>query len=237
MRVLALDTTTPRSSVAIVADRRVLAEAAGDPSRPHAERLPGDALAALDAAGLRLDDIDVFAVAAGPGSFTGLRIGIAAVQGLAFVLRRPVVPVSVLDALGHAGSAALGAGSRIGAWMDAHRREVFAAIYRVADAPLYSAARLVALDAPSVGAPAEILDRWRRQSMAPDAVAGDGAVLYAAMLDGAIAGSPPPPLAATIGRIAVERAAAGGAVDPAAIQPIYIRRPDAELAREARSGA
>src|SRR2546428_12424490 len=98
MRVLALDTTTRAGSVAIVNDGDVLVERLGDPERSHAERLPTDILIALDASGLAMSDIDIFAVSAGPGSFTGLRIGIATIQGLAFVNRRRVVPVSALTA-------------------------------------------------------------------------------------------------------------------------------------------
>src|SRR4051794_31362530 len=99
MRVLALDTTTRAGSVALVADDRVLFEAPGDAARSHAERLPVDLLRAVQSAGLTLGDVDVFAVASGPGSFTGLRIGIATMQGLAFVHGKRVAPVSVLLAL------------------------------------------------------------------------------------------------------------------------------------------
>src|SRR5690242_13508002 len=99
MRVLALDTTTRAGSVAIVDGDRVVVEERGDPARSHAERMPTDLVAALERAGMTLADIDLFAVAAGPGSFTGLRIGIATMQGLAFVRQRRIVPVSVLVAL------------------------------------------------------------------------------------------------------------------------------------------
>ena len=79
MRVLALDTTTPAGSVALVDEDRVVDERGGDPSRTHAQRLPGDLLRVLERRGLAMSDIDLFAVASGPGSFTGLRIGIATI--------------------------------------------------------------------------------------------------------------------------------------------------------------
>src|SRR5262245_32388526 len=101
MRVLALDTTTRAGSVAIVEDGRVVDERSGDPSRAHAERLPRELLDVLATHHVGLGDIDVFAVAAGPGSFTGMRIGIATMQGLALTLGRPIVAVSALDALAH----------------------------------------------------------------------------------------------------------------------------------------
>src|SRR5262245_14865579 len=116
MRVLALDTTARAGSVALVEDRRVIAAREGDPDRSHGERLPTELLRLLDEARAPLPTVDVFAVAAGPGSFTGLRIGIATMQGLAFVGRRPLVAVSALEALGHAASHDLRPGMLVGAW-------------------------------------------------------------------------------------------------------------------------
>src|SRR5437762_13950316 len=129
MRILALDTTTAAGSLVLLDDDRIVAERAGDASRTHAERLPSDVIALLADHGAALADIDLFAVAAGPGLFTGLRVGIATMQGFALVGRRPLVGVSTLDALAHAASADLAIGVRIGVWMDAHRRDVFAALY------------------------------------------------------------------------------------------------------------
>jgi tRNA threonylcarbamoyl adenosine modification protein YeaZ len=133
MIVLALDTTTRAGRVAVAKDGRVLDLLAGDPNRPHAERLPADLVRSLERAGAALGDVDVFAVAIGPGSFTGLRIGIAAIQGCAFASGRPVVGVSALEALALAVSAAgsLGTDRRLGVWMDAQREEVFSALYVV----------------------------------------------------------------------------------------------------------
>src|SRR5262245_38198388 len=102
MLVLALDTTTRAGSVALVEDDRVVDERLGDAACTHAERLPRELLALLDARGVALTAVDLFAVASGPGSFTGLRIGIATIQGLALVGRRRVVGVAALEALAHA---------------------------------------------------------------------------------------------------------------------------------------
>src|SRR5712671_1219566 len=123
MRVLALDTTTVAGSIAIIDDERVLVEWRGDPARSLAERLPADVLRAVATSGLALAEIDVFGIAVGPGAFTALRIGIATIQGLAFVGSKPVVPVSALTALAEAADASVG--TRVGAWMNAHRRDVF----------------------------------------------------------------------------------------------------------------
>jgi tRNA threonylcarbamoyladenosine biosynthesis protein TsaB len=242
MRVLALDTTTRALSAAAVEDDRILATHVADGSRTHAERLPGDLLRVLTDAGTELSSIDVFAVAAGPGSFTGLRIGIATMQGLAFVNRRRIVAVSALEALAHAAAAE---GSIVGVWIDAHRREVFSALYQVTAAPAFSQQRLVEIDGPSVGDPAATLKRWASAAAMPDVFIGSGAVLYAAVIADWAAGAdpteradrrrvllPPPPLAPVIGLLAAERARGGETVDPAGVRPLYVRRPDAEIARD-----
>jgi tRNA threonylcarbamoyladenosine biosynthesis protein TsaB len=236
MLTLSLDTTTRAGSVALVDDDGGVDERTGDPARTHAERLPGDVLSLLASRRLTASQIDVFAVASGPGSFTGLRVGIATIQGLAFVTGRPVVAVSALDALAHIASADAPAGTTIATWMDAHRRDVFAALYRTTDAPLFDPDRTIALEPPSVGDPESTLARWRdRLGVLPAIVVGDGARLFA----DAIARAAPdarilaaPMLAGAVGRIAATRARGGGTIGPAAIQPLYVRRPDAEVDRE-----
>jgi tRNA threonylcarbamoyladenosine biosynthesis protein TsaB len=237
MRVLALDTTTRAGSVAVADGGRLVVERAGDPSRTHAVRLPGEILDALEQAGLASGDIDLFAVAAGPGSFTGLRIGIATIQGFAFVHRKPVAPISALRALGEVAAAQAIPGARIAAWMDAHRRDVFSALYQVSApdedrAAGDATANLLELEAPSVGTPSGTLARWTRLGLLPAAVAGDGAELYRDLLPG-VPVIAPPPLAGVIARLASVAAAAGHTVGPDAAQPLYVRRPDAEIARDA----
>jgi tRNA threonylcarbamoyl adenosine modification protein YeaZ len=97
--ILAIDTTTRGGSVAVTRDDELLALVGGDVSRTHGERVPGEIAQALEQAGLSKSAIDLIAVAAGPGAFTGLRIGLATAQGLALTLDRPAVGVSALDAL------------------------------------------------------------------------------------------------------------------------------------------
>jgi tRNA threonylcarbamoyl adenosine modification protein YeaZ/ribosomal-protein-alanine acetyltransferase len=235
MRVLALDTTTTAGSVAIVDDEEVVVERRGDPARSLAERLPTDVLRALEASGLALADIDVFAIAVGPGAFTGLRIGIATIQGFAFAGRRAVVPVSALAAL--AESADVAAGMRVGAWMNAHRRDVFSALYQVTDKPRFDPGRLIELEPPAVADPAALLAAWEAADRAPRALIGDGAELFAGLVPSHIRVIAPPALAGIIGQMGIARARAGEAVNPAAVQPLYIRRPDVEIAREAARAA
>src|SRR4051812_42365364 len=136
MHVLALDTTTREGSVALVDEHHVIEERRGDAGRSHAERLPDELTAVAAAHALSVRNIDLFAVAAGPGSFTGLRIGIATIQGLALTAGKRIVAVSALEALAHCAGGA--PDSLVAAWMDARRHEVFSALYRIADAPVFS---------------------------------------------------------------------------------------------------
>jgi tRNA threonylcarbamoyladenosine biosynthesis protein TsaB len=234
MRVLALDTTTRGGSVALVEDDRVVEERAGDASRTHAERLPSEILALADAHAVALADVDLYAVASGPGSFTGLRIGIATIQGLAFVHRRRVAAISALEALAYACDAESAAGTLIAAWMDARRRDVFTAAYRVAGAAPFRAGRLEEIDGPTVGDPSATLTRWiDNLDLRPAIFVGDGAVLYeseirSALVDGRVVA--PPLLAGMIGRLAIARVS--DALDPARVRPLYVRKPDAEIARD-----
>jgi tRNA threonylcarbamoyladenosine biosynthesis protein TsaB len=234
MRVLALDTTTRAGSVALIDDDRIVAERRGDGAVTHASRMPGEILALADAQHWPLSTIDLYAVASGPGSFTGLRIGIATIQGLASVHHRRVVSVPALEALAHAGSLDLTEGALIGAWMDAHRGDVFAALFRVTAARAFSRARLIELAGATVATPAETLARWRTPSAGSAiAVVGDGAVLFAAdiMRDAPLSRIvAPPEIAGAIGRLAVDREAE--ALEPAAVRPLYVRRPDVEVVRD-----
>jgi tRNA threonylcarbamoyladenosine biosynthesis protein TsaB len=241
MRVLALDTSTRAGSVALVEDHRVLDERAGDASRTHGERLPGEILHLLEPRGLTTADIDVFAVACGPGSFTGLRIGIATLQGLAFVHHRPMAQVSALEALAHLASRDLTAGSVVGAWMDAQRRDVFSALYRIAAFPVFDPRRLVELDPPRVAAPAVTLEQWRGIDAGdPSVFIGDGAVAFTDTIQSVHPGAsivPHPSLGAAIGLVGAMHAEQGLTLDPAAVRPLYVRRPDAEVERDRRRAA
>lgn len=239
MRVLALDTTTRAGSVALVEDDRLTAERRGDPSRTHAERLPSELLSLLEERGLGTGDVDLFAVAAGPGSFTGLRIGIATVQGLAFVHRRRVAAISALDAIANGAGGDCRAGALVGVWMDAQRRDVFSALYRCTGRPFPSLDRFETREGPLVGDPAATLDRWAVLAGGRAiAFIGDGAVAHAAAIRSRLPGAAilePPVLAGIIGRLGAACDRAGLTVEPGAVRPLYVRRPDAEVDRERRT--
>ena len=238
IHILALDTTTRAGSTALVANDHVVDERSGDGTRTHALRLPDEILRLASENQCALSDIDLYAVATGPGSFTGLRIGIATVQGLAHVHKRRVVGIPALEALAHAASGELPSGALIGAWMDAHRHDVFAALYRVTAAAPFSRARLMELEGPSVGSAASTLARWRAHATGvPALFVGDGAVLYADEIGRQSSGSravASPLLAGAIGRLAGDRAAE--AIEPSALRPLYVRRADVEISRDEKLG-
>jgi tRNA threonylcarbamoyladenosine biosynthesis protein TsaB len=227
--ILALDTSTRGGSVAVVDDDRVLALLAGDESRTHGERLPAEIAAALDRAGVARERLDLLAVAAGPGGFTGLRIGLAAIQGLAMTLNKPVAGVSTLDAL--AAQAAAGEAQLIVPWMDAQRGDVFAT--------LVERASKQTIEPPVAEHPAAVLERWRAQLASRtvhfigDAVARD-ADLIARAGDGRWTVTLPEALAPQVASIGREMAREGQAGAPHALTPIYVRRPDAEIERDRR---
>ncbi len=236
MTLLALDTTGRAGSLALWRDGGLVAARGGDAARPHGVRLPGEIAAFLAEHGLDTSGVDLYAVAAGPGSFTGLRVGIATIQGLALVDGRQVVAVPSLEALAFAARA--GAADRpIGAWIDGGRREVFAALYRAAPGG-HPDTGLAEIAPPAVGKPDAILRQW--EPLAPLGevhFVGDGALAYARAIHEwpSAAGASveaPPLLAPAVAEIAAARAARGGAVRPHAIVPVYVRRPDAELAKE-----
>ena len=232
MLVLALDTTTREGSCALARDGRLLGEQRSDGSKPQAARLPGDLVTLLEHEGVTLPEIDVYAVATGPGSFTGLRVGIATMQGLAFAAGKPLIGVSALDALhdfaqtarqnaarasNHDAARAFTA--RVATWIDAWRGEVYAA--------LYENGREV--EAPAVAHPDDLLPRLVGQ---PTMFIGDGAGRCAEAIRAALGGDatfadPVTPLiAGTIARLATDAARAGALPPPHAIRPLYVRRFD-----------
>ena len=230
MLVLALDSSTRSGSIALSRDGHVLASRIGDAAIRQAVRLPGDLVALLSAHGHALADVDLFAAAAGPGGFTGLRVGLATIQGLAMALDRRVFVASTLDLLALAGQAAAPRAHWIGAWMHGMRGEVFTALYR----PSPTGTGVVAVVPAFVGTPDEAADTW--VSAAPaDAVTvlGDAWVDTSEALvtrfGDALQPIEAPPLAEVLAIEAARRATE--AVVPAAVRPAYVRRPDAVLTR------
>ncbi len=237
MRVLALDTTTRGGSLAVLDDDELLAEIAGDASQTHTERLPAECDRVLGLAGVARTTIDLFVVATGPGAFTGLRIGIAAVQGLALVLDRPAIGVSALDAVAWSARQLDGMPASVAVWMDAARGEVFGATYAWPERIGADPAPIVL--PPEAGLPEHVLVTWERLLPPRTLFAGDGARRYADVItrSGRFSVSAHAPLlAGPLARIGRARALMGKAGPPHALQPLYVRRPDVEVERERRAG-
>ena len=232
MLVLALDTTTRMGSVALARDGRVIASFAGDAAITHGERLPGDLMRVLETHGLHVSDIDLFAVAAGPGSFTGLRIGIATMQGLALANGKPLAGISSLDAIHEAVSSqpsALSPLNEVAVWMDAQRGQVFSAVYRDD----------VVIEPALVEKPGEILARWARAGLRTSVFAGDGARTYQDLIRAADPAArivePLPLLAPSIALLAEAHVRQHGPSSPDAIRAIYVRQTDAEITRDRKA--
>lgn len=249
MRLLALDTATRATSVALCdfAD-----EATGDPvavhelrddppagGRPgHAQTLLGLAAEALERAGVGWAELDRIAVGTGPGTFTGLRIGIAIARGLAVSRGIPLVGISTLRSLALGAQDALdgnrgeaGSPELICAVLDARRREVFAAAWE-------RGARLAAAPAhpPCAIAPDE-LARALEQTGALTLAIGDGAIAFREALErrGVVVAADDSGLhrvAATHHCRLAARLAVGSSQD---VVPEYLRLPDAEISRRAAS--
>ncbi|MEO8690905.1 MAG: tRNA (adenosine(37)-N6)-threonylcarbamoyltransferase complex dimerization subunit type 1 TsaB [Solirubrobacteraceae bacterium] len=218
MIVLGLDTATT-ATVAGVLDRTgTVTEVRDDPepgARPgHANRLLGAAEAALEQGGLGWGEVDRIAVGVGPGSFTGLRIGIATARALAQARALPLVGVSSLEAL------ALGAGGAelVLAVLDARRGEAFAAAWQ-RGAPVMAAAAL---------SPEALVERVGALHANPLAV-GDGAIRFRGPLEAAGALVPPDDDGAHLLRAEhlCRLGAAGTPIHRDALLPDYLREPDA----------
>jgi tRNA threonylcarbamoyladenosine biosynthesis protein TsaB len=232
MLILALDTTARTLSCALAHDDVVLSERSSDDSQPHGARLPRELMDLLEDTGLALPAIDVYAVATGPGSFTGLRVGIATMQGLAFAAGKPLIGVSALDALAAIDrvdpKSASHQTSLIATLVDAWRGEVYAALYEDGSQ----------IKPPTVEDPAVWIQDLPRR---PTRFLGDGAAKYREVIgrimgeNGHIADPPSPRLAGIIATLAFNAVRAGHRPPPHAIRPLYVRRPDAELARHRRA--
>ncbi len=222
MVVLGVDSATADAVVGVTTDGEVVREARIDPGpdgRPrHSQVLLGEIERSVEEAG-GWTAIDRIAVGVGPGSFTGLRIGIATARALAQARGISIAPVSSLAALAR-GISESDATAPALPLIDARRGEVFAALYDAGGAEVWP---------PFVAPPAELADRLQTMDWTPLA-AGDGALRFGAELEAAGATVAPPEN--PIHRVAARHVCAVGeaAIEatPDQIQPLYLRPPDAK---------
>lgn len=232
MKVLAIDTSTAVTAVAVRDGDRLRAEDNAKTEQRHGDVLLPRVQAVLAAAALQLAEIDLLAVGVGPGAFTGLRVGLATVKGLGFALQKPVRGVSSPEAIA---SAALERAPQVVVLLDAFKGEVYAAVYRrepgdaseaAAAAPLFHAS-----PAEAAARASALLD-----PTAAALVCGDGARRYEADIVavlGARAALAPPeldtPQGSWVARLALRDFGRHGPSDLASLEPTYVRDSDARL--------
>lgn len=241
MRILAFDTATPATSVALaLPDGRTLSRRhdPGPGERPgHQSLLLALAVELLDEAGSGFAELERIAVGVGPGTFTGLRIGVATARALAQANATPLVGVSSLHALAvQAADADRAEGSGqddvLLAVLDARRGEAFAAAWQAESVADPVAAPLLA---PAALTPAALVEAVAALPRAPLAV-GDGALRFREQLEAA--GVTVPADGSPLHLVdAAAHCRLGAAMEPAArdeVVPAYLRLPDAELALRRR---
>ncbi|ADH85678.1 tRNA (adenosine(37)-N6)-threonylcarbamoyltransferase complex dimerization subunit type 1 TsaB [Desulfurivibrio alkaliphilus] len=252
--ILALETSGSCGSVALVDGRGCRAEYSLQSSRTHSRRLLEAVEQLLTAADADWQELDALAVCLGPGSFTGLRIGLSTVKGLALATGKPLIGVSSLDGLAAQAVALPGCSLPVCALIDARKQEVFTAFYHGPDyqpapppAPLDDEPAAECPAANNIGPltrtapylalpPAELAERINQ----PTLLLGSGAELYRDLLQeklGHLALFAPPQLcyarAGAIGWLACRLWQQERFVDPGRVTPIYVRSADAKPPEQA----
>lgn len=230
--ILALDGSTPTLSLALLRGEEVLAEEVREKEN-HSELLPSILDELLERGGLGRRDVDRIAVGIGPGSFTGLRVILAAAKGIAYAQGIPLVGVGSLEAMAHGAFRALPAASILVPVLDARKREVYVGLYRRTPEgvePMEEGSDALVMP------PAVLAERLAALE-GPLALFGEGLRVYREVLEAATGGRrveggaalPAHPLARDVGRLGAQ---ARGEASKAAIftlEPRYVRSSDAEL--------
>ena len=234
MKILALDTSTSFASIAIAVDEQIVAESLLNTNRTLSARIVPEIERLLATVGLAIADIDLFASAVGPGSFTGVRGGIATIQGLALAVGKPCAGFSSLAmlAMNFSLSKAL-----VCPMLDARKSEVYAALYDCSS-PLPSPCIN-----DSVLPPALFLDKIATVTGEPVIFVGDGAQRYHDQIvdqlgDQAVF-APFPfqiPHSANGALLALHASRCGELLEPAQLLPVYLRASDAELMKLKAAG-
>jgi tRNA threonylcarbamoyladenosine biosynthesis protein TsaB len=225
MRVFAIDTSTMFGGVAVMDDLSgLIVEVRLNVKSTYSERLMTTVDYALKKSGYKLSDIDFFAVSTGPGSFTGLRIGLSTVKGFAYATGKPIVSVPTLEALAYNFPFCL---YPVCTLLDARKKEVYAALFKWEDEGFI---RLISEDSIRI-------DRFlERLSVEKAVFTGDGAILYRdkilSILNKRAIFAPPDkmlPSPAHVASIGMKKALNGEFSEPISLIPSYIRRSEAEL--------
>ena len=218
MIILAMDTTSQAMSVALLQGDRVLAELYLDAGRRHEETLVPAVEQVLFSAGVVMSDIDLFACASGPGSFTGVRVGLGTAKGFARALNKPLAGVSSLEALAMNGVCG---GMPICPMMDARRGEIFAALYTGKPGD-----NLEQIIPEQVTTPERFIDGIEGDIL----FLGDGSEVYREIIQLKLQGrahfagpAAHRPSAATVGRIALKKIDSDDSLPQREVEPRYLR--------------
>lgn len=228
MLILAIDTTTNFGSAAVVSEGKIIAEANYLSPSSHSRQLFQAVDEVIKISGKKLDDFDGLAVVAGPGSFTGIRIGLSLIKSLAMASKKPIAPVSSLQAL--AQKLILPGVELISPMIDARKGEIYACAYKVFNSEVEE------LISPGAYNPEAFL------KMLPDNSAvyliGNGVDLYWPLIKEKLGErarliNRSYFIAAEAGRLGEKVLENGKGVTPAQLEPIYYRKSQAE---EGKSG-
>jgi tRNA threonylcarbamoyladenosine biosynthesis protein TsaB len=235
MLILSIDTSTRSGSVALLRDREVLAEISGKEETAFSTRLFRDIELLQFRAHFRMDQIDVFAVACGPGSFTGLRVGLTAVKAWAEVHGKPIAAVSGLEAVA-AQSKILDSdspanGRIVAPFLDARRGQLFGSLYQVGPR---NPASLDLIGEEAILSAEELLEMVKATIPQPVLVSPTPDLLPPSLISQILPGAGieivSGILAPVIGRLGFARADRGDLVDAIGLDANYVRRSDAEAA-------
>ncbi|MFZ3071633.1 MAG: tRNA (adenosine(37)-N6)-threonylcarbamoyltransferase complex dimerization subunit type 1 TsaB [Thermodesulfobacteriota bacterium] len=224
MKILGFDTSGASGSIALSEDGRLIAEIETWDVGAHSEWFLPAVDSLLKENSVAMEDIDLFAVGIGPGSFTGLRIGVSGVKGFAWALGKKCVAVSTLEAMA---MNERGEGQMICPVLDARKKEVYAALFSCEEG------RLKRLAPDSVMSPHEVADMIERSGDGPVVFLGGGMEIYGeAILNAVKDASIGPkeswrPRGRTICSLGFE--ARNEARDPKEISPVYLRKSEAEI--------
>lgn len=224
MKILAIETATIAGSIAVHDDKAgLIAEVRVDVKVAHAERLMPSIEWLLKTSCVSIHDIDAFAVSIGPGSFTGLRIGLSTAKGFSYATGKPVVPVPTLDAFARTLPFC---SYMICPLFDARKNELYAALYKWEGDVCRKVFPETAIS------PAELMKQIHERTV----FMGEGAALYKEVIsvtlrDNAVfaPASRMSPAASAVAEIAEEKLKQGIVADTVSLTPFYIRRSEAEI--------
>jgi tRNA threonylcarbamoyladenosine biosynthesis protein TsaB len=245
--ILSLDTATLGGSTCLALGSQVLATRLGDPAVSHSETLLRDIEELLKEAGRSVTDVDLFAAASGPGSFTGLRIGLATIKAFSAFLHRPCAGLPTLETIAYAA----GPSQATVALLPAGRGELFAQLLSVAPD-----GEVIEIDTASHLSPEKVLDRYKAERKL--VWAGPGARQHSDLIqkfanqrryefgvvtgevlvgfgDGWVVAAREANLAPSVAALALQRFKKGKTGGPESIEAFYVRPSDAELKVDATS--